>query len=171
MRNEGEIIASDVDGKRLSQIEPRAARAGINIIRPYLIVDESPQGPFDLVFVDAPCSGSGTWHRQPELKWRISQSRLEELNTVQDSLLDQAAAKVMQQGHIVYATCSVLPCENEDRITGFLQRHPGFTRISAASCWSRINSARAIPGVHDLFRTSPYLTGTDGFFASILMRI
>jgi len=171
MRNEGDIIASDIDGKRLSQVEPRAARAGITIIHPYLIVDELPQGLFDLVFVDAPCSGSGTWQRQPELKWRISQRKLEELNAVQDSLLDQAAAKVVHEGHIVYATCSVLPCENEDRITQFLQRHPGFKTINAASIWQGINSTRAIPGVHDLFRVSPYLTGTDGFFASVLMRI
>jgi 16S rRNA (cytosine967-C5)-methyltransferase len=168
MRNEGVIIASDIDAKRLAQIVPRAARAGVTIIQ---TANESPQALFDMVFVDAPCSGSGTWHRQPELKWRISQQRLDELNIVQDSLLDQAADKVMQQGHILYATCSVLPCENEDRITRFLQRHPGFTRVSAASIWSRINSARAIPGMNDLFRTSPYLTSMDGFFASVLMRI
>jgi 16S rRNA (cytosine967-C5)-methyltransferase len=170
MQNKGEIIAADTDSKRLAQIAPRAARAGAMIIYTHHIMQELPRGPFDIVFVDAPCSGSGTWRRQPELKWRISQKRIEELNIVQDSLLDQAASQVMHQGHIVYATCSVLPSENEDRITRFLQRHPGFTRVSAAERAASMNPAQSIPGVHDLFRASPYLTRMDGFFVSILMR-
>ncbi len=170
MQNKGEIIAADTDSKRLAKIAPRAARAGASIIYTHHITHAQPHGLFDIVFVDAPCSGSGTWRRQPELKWRISQRRIEELNIVQDSLLDDAATKVMHEGHIVYATCSVLPSENEDRISRFLQRHPGFTRVSAAERLARMNPTQSIPGVHDLFRASPYLTGMDGFFASLLMR-
>ena len=79
MENRGEIVACDIDGKRLFALEPRAARAGVSIIRTHVLRGEPPQGPFDLVFVDAPCSGSGVWRRQPELKTRLTENRLAEL--------------------------------------------------------------------------------------------
>src|SRR6185437_12886066 len=108
-----------------------------------------PEGPFDLVFIDAPCSGSGTWRRQPEAKWRLTPARLADLMALQDRLLAQAAGLAPR---LVYATCSILPCENQDRVTAFTAQNPGF---------------RHLPGD---FQASPRKTGTDGFYAAVLAK-
>src|ERR1700749_1133395 len=97
---------------------------------------------FDVVLLDAPCSGTGTWRRQPELRWRLTPERIAELLALQDALLAQAAARVKPGGRLVYATCSILPCENEDRIARFLEIQSGFTRAGAP------------------FHASPFSTGT-----------
>jgi 16S rRNA (cytosine967-C5)-methyltransferase len=167
MRDRGEIVACDIDGRRLSGLEPRAIRAGISIIRPHVLRGAPPEGSFDLVFVDAPCSGSGIWRRQPELRYRLDSGRLAELTALQDRLLEQAASRVRPGGRLVYATCSILPCENEDRIETFLLRHPRFHKAAAASQWRQIGPN--LPSPDDFFRASPYVTGTDGFFAGILV--
>lgn len=150
MENRGEIIACDTRGAALAELEKRAARAGANIIRARILGDPPP-GPFDLVFVDAPCSGSGTWPRQPELKWRLTPRRLAELTALQDRLLDQAAG--LGAARLVYATCSILPVENEDRLTAFLAKNPGFRRAKPD------------------FQASPAASGMDGFYAAFLARI
>jgi 16S rRNA (cytosine967-C5)-methyltransferase len=146
MENKGEIVAHDIRPEALAELERRAARAGASIIR----TARAPEGAFDIVLVDAPCSGTGTWRRQPELRWRLTPERLTELMTTQDALLARAAKHA--RGRLIYATCSVLPCENEDRIAAFLALHPEF-------------AAEAAP-----FRASPLSTGTDGFFAAVLYR-
>lgn len=166
MRNQGEIIASDIAATRLAQIGPRAARAGATIIRTAL----SPRGEFERVLVDAPCSGSGTWRRQPEQKWRLTPARLAELNAIQDRLLERAAALAAAGGRLVYATCSVLPCENEARIAAFLARNPGFAVLEARAIWHEALGTGAPSGVAEFFRASPLATGTDGFFTAILAR-
>jgi 16S rRNA (cytosine967-C5)-methyltransferase len=148
MQNQGEIVACDVRGAALAELERRAARAGVTIIGSHLL-GPPPEGPFDLVFLDAPCSGSGTWRRQPEAKWRLTPGRLAELMALQNRLLDQAADL---SPRILYATCSLLPCENEDRIAAFLDRHPDF---------------RHLPND---FKASPASTGSDGFYAATLVR-
>lgn len=168
MNNRGEIVACDVNGRRLAQLPPRAERAGISIIRTQLLSEGPPQGLFDLVFVDAPCSGTGIWRRQPELRSRLTLSRLSELTAVQDRLLDQAAQYVAPGGRIVYATCSILPCENEDRLTAFQSRAPHFRLLNAAAIWRATGSSEVLPNTDDFFRGSPYVTGTDGFFVGIL---
>jgi 16S rRNA (cytosine967-C5)-methyltransferase len=146
MENRGEIVACDVRAEALAELTRRATRAGASVIRTHLLGDP-PFGPFDLVFLDVPCSGSGTWRRQPEAKWRLTPQRLAELQALQDRLLDQAAGL---SDRILYATCSILPCENEDRVASFLVRHPRFGRT-----------------LKD-FKASPASTGTDGFFAARL---
>jgi len=168
MKNQGEIVASDVDGRRLSALDPRAIRAGVSIIRPLLLQGQEPDGLFDLVFVDAPCSGTGIWRRQPELRGRLTQSWLAELCSTQDRLLDLAATRLKAGGRLVYATCSVLPAENEDRLAAFLARHPGFRLVNAAAIWRETGASGDLPTPDDFFRASPYVTGTDGFFAGIL---
>jgi 16S rRNA (cytosine967-C5)-methyltransferase len=145
MENKGEVIACDVRTEALTELERRARRAGAHIIRSQLL-GTPPEGPFDLVLVDAPCSGSGTWRRQPELKWRLTPERLAERIALQDQLLDQAAGRGER---LVYATCSILPCENEDRTAAFLARHPYFTRKRD-------------------YCASPARSGTDGFYAALL---
>jgi 16S rRNA (cytosine967-C5)-methyltransferase len=120
--------------------------------------------------LDAPCSGTGTWRRQPELRWRITPERIEELKATQDALLNQAAAYVRPGGRLIYATCSILPCENEDRIAAFLESHPDFAVVAAADVWRESIPAGPPPSLGRFFRASPFSTGTDGFFTAILAR-
>jgi 16S rRNA (cytosine967-C5)-methyltransferase len=150
MENKGEIIACDTRGAALAELEKRAARAGATIIHAH-VLGEPPTGPYDLAFVDAPCSGSGTWRRQPELKWRLMPGRLAELTALQDRLLDQAAG--LGAARLVYATCSILPVENEDRVAAFLAKNPAFRRAKPD------------------FLASPAASGMDGFYAAFLARI
>ena len=163
MDNRGVIVARDNDPTRLSQLSPRAARAGVTIIR------ETAEGPFDIVFVDAPCSGSGAWRRQPEQKWRLTPERLNELQSIQDQLLDEAGHAT--RGRIVYATCSLFACENEDRVAAFLARHPEYEIRPAADVWREVTGASPPPGMDKFFRATPLTAGTDGFFVAVLKRI
>jgi 16S rRNA (cytosine967-C5)-methyltransferase len=148
MENRGEIVASDIREDALAELSRRADRAEASIIRTHLL-GPLPQGPFDLVLLDAPCSGSGTWRRQPELKWRFTSKRLAELCALQDRLLRQAASF---RARLVYATCSILSCENQDRVEAFLAAYPDFSRVLAD------------------FHASPATTGSDGFYVSVLTR-
>jgi 16S rRNA (cytosine967-C5)-methyltransferase len=168
MNNEGHILARDNDAGRLSQLAPRAARAGVTIIAEELAEADPPAASFDAVFVDAPCSGSGAWRRQPELKWRLTPARLLELQVIQDQLLDQAAAAT--RGRIVYGTCSLLACENTDRVAAFLARHPAFRIANAEAIWREATGLAPPPGMAEFLKATPHTTGTDGFFAAVLVR-
>src|ERR1051326_6129676 len=193
MRNQGEIVASDIDAGRLAQIAQRAERAGVSIItskyplphegggeaKPSRTPSPQPSPPlrggegvteFDRVLVDAPCSGTGTWRRQPELRWRLTPERLESLQKTQDSLLDDGASHTRPSGRLIYATCSILPCENEDRIAAFLSRHPDFAIRPAREVWAEPAGTDPPPGLGETFRATPLSTGTDGFFVAILER-
>jgi len=171
MQNEGEIVACDIRGAALRELESRAARAGATIIHTALLNGAPPDGPFDLAFVDAPCSGSGVWRRQPELRWRLATDRLTELTALQDRLLDQAADRVAAGGRLLYATCSVLPLENKDRIDAFLARHRDFRLEPVHLLWRALfPRAPVLPGDGDVFMASPLTTGTDGFFTASLTR-
>ena len=147
MENTGEIVASDIRGAALFELERRAARAGVTIIRTH-ILGTVPAGPFDLVLLDAPCSGSGTWRRQPELKWRLTPERLASLCQTQDQLLAQAAGA--NGTRLVYVTCSILPRENEDRVESFLSRDTRYRRQQPD------------------FRATPASSEGDGFYAAVL---
>ena len=164
MRNQGAILACDTRGEALFELERRAARAGVSIIKTLPLAHGQPTGPFDLVFLDAPCSGSGTWRRQPELRWRLTPARLAELTALQDRLLDQAGGLVKPGGRLVYATCSILPVENQDRVEAFQRRHPAYAPLNLAEY--RPN----LPGLAQDFRASPCQTGTDGFNCAALVR-
>jgi 16S rRNA (cytosine967-C5)-methyltransferase len=154
MQNQGSILAFDDKPERLAPLAERAARAGASLIT----IAETRGGPlwgngrFDLVFLDVPCSGSGTWRRQPELKWRLTPERLAELQAIQDWLFADGARHTAPGGKLVYATCSILPRENEERVETFLSAHPMFRR-----------------GAQD-FHASPAATASDGFYAAFLMR-
>jgi 16S rRNA (cytosine967-C5)-methyltransferase len=132
----------------------------------------------DVVFADAPCTGSGTWRRHPDAKWRLSPDQLERRIAEQDEVLSQAARFVKVRGRIVYVTCSLLAEENEDRITGFLAAHPDFavtdavTAIAASGLTAddglaALNAWRTPEG---FLRLSPLGAGTDGFFVAVLER-
>jgi 16S rRNA (cytosine967-C5)-methyltransferase len=168
MENEGEIVATDIHSERLRQTEARAARAGARIIR---TEPAPPDDMFDLVFVDAPCSGTGTWRRQPELRWRLSPARLAELVSLQDRLLKLAAERLCPGGRIVYVTCSLLRSENENQVEAFLAQNSAFALKPAADIWRDLGYGPLPPGMADLFRASPHATGTDGFFTAVMERI
>jgi 16S rRNA (cytosine967-C5)-methyltransferase len=163
MDNRGEIVACDVRGEALFELQKRAARAGVTIVKTLPLDHAQPGGLFDAVFVDAPCSGTGTWRRQPEQRWRLTPARLADLVALQDRLLDQAAALVRPGGRLVYATCSILPCENQDRTQAFLARTPAFAQID-------LGEGRDLPGLGLDFRATPAKTGTDGFYAAAFQR-
>jgi 16S rRNA (cytosine967-C5)-methyltransferase len=166
MENRGEIVACDVRGEALFELEKRAARAGAAIIRTVALEHAAPEGLFDLVLVDAPCSGSGTWRRQPELRWRLTPARLAELTEIQDQLLDRAAGLVRPGGRLIYATCSILRRENQDRAEAFLVRRPGFSPANLRESWPEIDEAAPPPGLSQDFGAAPHLTGTDGFYCA-----
>jgi 16S rRNA (cytosine967-C5)-methyltransferase len=171
MENAGEIVAYDANPARLKPLVARTRRASARIITPTDIKDPAWENAFDIVLIDAPCSGSGTWRRNPELRWRLTPERLRELTALQSALLDEGARYVRSGGRLVYATCSLLACENEDVIAGFLARAPGFTPIAAEETWRESLPAEAPPpGLADYFRAGPLATGTDGFFVSIMKR-
>jgi len=167
MANQGAILAFDDNPRRLAPLAERAARAGASLITPVAQRGGPPwgNGKFDLVFLDAPCSGTGTWRRQPELRWRLTPERLAALTAIQDSLLDEAARHTGSGGRLLYATCSLLPEENEDRVAAFLARNPAFRRLEASAAWPG-----PIPGLAADFRASPATTGTDGFYCALLGR-
>jgi 16S rRNA (cytosine967-C5)-methyltransferase len=173
MENKGEILALDIDSLRLRQIGPRARRAGATIIT---ATDQRGgplwgDGKFDTVLVDAPCSGSGAWRRNPETKWRLTPDALRERTELQAWLIDDGARHTKPGARLVYATCSVLRCENEDVIEAFLARNTEFRVIPAADIWRSITKCEPPPGLQHYFKASPLMIGTDGFFACIMARL
>lgn len=139
------IAAHDAIPARMADLPARAARAGAAIR-----IDTRPQGPFDLVVADVPCSGSGTWRRTPDAKWRLDQAALDRVVALQAQILDRAAGLVGQGGRLAYMTCSLLEAENGGQIDAFLARSPGF-RAGQRHLWTP-------------------LTGGDGFFLAELHR-
>lgn len=167
MGNTGQIYAYDSDVRRLSDTQVRADRAGVrNLqVRPPVSPDalKGLEGRMDVVFVDAPCTGSGSWRRHPDTKWRLTPQALEQRQADQDAVLQTAATYVKPGGRIVYVTCSVLPEEDEDRVAAFLARHPGF----------RVEPAAAPLGTstpEGYLRLTPLTADTDGFFVAVLAR-
>ena len=175
MENKGRVVAMDIDTRRLEKSRPRLRRSGVHNVELRGIEDEKnrkwlrrQKGAFDVVLVDAPCSGAGTWRRNPDMRWRQFGPSLEELCALQADILDRTAPLVKPGGRLVYATCSTLQAENEAQIEAFLDRHEGFkllpVQVSEAD-WL------AVPeGDSPYMRLSPALHGTDGFFAAILLR-
>jgi 16S rRNA (cytosine967-C5)-methyltransferase len=173
MRSQGRLYAFDVVDKRLAKLKPRLARSGLSNVHPELIASERDvrvkrlAGKVDRVLVDAPCTGFGTLRRNPDLKWRHGPEALAELTAKQASILAAAATLVKPGGRLVYATCSILPEENEAIVQGFLERHPAFASVDAASELARLK----IPlDTGATLKVAPDTHGCDGFFAAILQR-
>lgn len=165
--NAASLLAADTDKRRLGNLAPRAARAGAAIDHTVLLDpgrEMAALAPFaqraDHVLVDAPCSGSGTWRRSPEGRWRLDPPELARLNLLQDHVLDLAIRLVKPGGTIAFVTCSVLDAEGPDRIAAFLARHPGWR---AAPLALPLGTPRG-GGV----RLDPHRDGTDGFFVACL---
>lgn len=142
------LFAHDAAPVRMADLPERAKRAGVKVT-----LTDAPEtlAPYDLVLVDAPCSGSGSWRRDPEGKWRLTPERLGEIEKTQAAILDRVAPMLRTRGVLAYATCSLLKRENGDQTRAFLARHPG---------WSLESEVRLTP-----------LTGGDGFYLAILRRV
>jgi len=174
MRSQGRLYAFDVVANRLAKLTPRLARSGLSNVHPQLLANERDTkvkrlaGKIDRVLVDAPCTGFGTLRRNPDLKWRQPASAVAELAAKQTSILAAAATLVKPGGRLVYATCSVLPEENEAIVAAFLAAHPQFTPGDVAADLARAGIALDTGPTLKLF---PHLHGCDGFFAAILERV
>jgi 16S rRNA (cytosine967-C5)-methyltransferase len=169
MRNHGTILACDVDRARLSRLAPRAERAGVTIAETRLLdpgreaeLLADHTGRADLVLVDAPCSGTGTWRRNPEARWRLTPDRLARYVAIQAALLDLAAALVRPGGALVHIVCSVLDAEGAGQAQAFLDRHPGWQSVPLSL---GIGVQRG-PGL----RLTPLNDSTDGFFVAKMVR-
>ncbi|MDN2567322.1 RsmB/NOP family class I SAM-dependent RNA methyltransferase, partial [Aquibium sp. A9E412] len=174
MDNRGQIFAHDADRARLAPIVDRLKRAGTRNVQVVAGEDELAPlaGAADLVLVDAPCTGSGTWRRRPDAKWRLTDRQLAARQAEQAAVLDAAARYVRPGGRLVYVTCSLFAEENDDQVAAFLERAPGFAAADHAALWRRqvpAGEGRARIGRHGLV-LSPALTGTDGFFVASLAR-
>ena len=168
MAGKGTLIAADTDRGRLSRLPPRVGRAGARMIEPVLLnpgneiaVLEVWQGKADRVLVDAPCSGTGTWRRNPEGRWRLSQHELTKLTILQARLLTIAAKLLRPGGTLTYVTCSLLDEEGAGQVQRFLDTHPGWRAVPPEL---PLGDARG-PGI----RLSPKHHGTDGFFIACIV--
>jgi 16S rRNA (cytosine967-C5)-methyltransferase len=167
--NTGQLYAYDADARRLAETVRRAQRAGVRGLQVRSPIDpkalDGLEGRMDVVFVDAPCTGSGTWRRHPDAKWRLTPQQLERRIAEQDAVLVAAAPFVKPGGRLIYVTCSLLAEENEDRVAAFVAAHPAFAaepvELTGAERW------RTSDG---FLRLTPHTAGTDGFFVSILAR-
>ncbi|MEO1221137.1 MAG: RsmB/NOP family class I SAM-dependent RNA methyltransferase [Pseudomonadota bacterium] len=166
--NAASIIACDTDKRRLGNLAPRAARAGAQIDH-IILLDPNRErealapwlGKADRVMVDAPCSGSGTWRRQPEGRWRLDRKELDRLTRLQDHVLDIAADLTKPGGSLTFVTCSVLDEEGADRIEAFLQRHKGWKVTTVSMPLGRPRGKGQC--------LTPFHDDTDGFFVANLV--
>lgn len=175
MENKGRVVACDVLEGRLKRAGERFRRAGLHNIETHPLSGERDpwvkrhKRMFDRVLVDAPCSGTGTWRRNPDARRRQLGPGLSELLPTQAAILDSASRLVKPGGRLIYATCSLLPEENEDQIQTFLAVHPEFAVRSIADVWGELGIT-GIPIDGAYLRLSPGRHDTDGFFAAVLTR-
>jgi 16S rRNA (cytosine967-C5)-methyltransferase len=173
MNNKGHVIACDVSEGRLKRAAERFRQAGLHNIQTRLLTSETDKwikrhkGGFDRVLVDAPCSGTGTWRRNPDARWRAQEEGgLDKVVALQMRILASAARLVKPGGRLVYATCSLLAEENEEQVAAFLATHPGFKVVPLRE---------AAPGLTrsahpDYLSLTPAQHDTDGFFAAVMQR-
>lgn len=170
MANEGRLVATDTDRGRLDRMGPRLDRAGVSIIERRLLNPGAERDKLadltaaaDLVVIDAPCSGTGTWRRNPEARWRLTPARLDRLGEAQARLLDLGATLVQAGGALVYIVCSLLPEEGEAQVAAFLRRNAAFTSAP-------FSNPTGGPAVNSLVLT-PEDRGCDGFYIARLTTV
>ena len=179
MRSTGRLYAFDVNEKRLNGMLPRMRRAGLSNVHPIAIRNEKDnrvkrlQGKFDRVLIDAPCSGTGTFRRNPDLKWRLSPAEMDCINDIQKNILEEASKLVKAGGRLVYATCSMIRRENQDVVEAFLAAHPEWHLVPALEVLAQQGitfDPEAAKRFGDYFQMLPHVHNTDGFFAAVLVR-
>lgn len=174
MKNKGRILAWDVAEHRMKDLRARLTRAGADTVQIHSIENEAD--PFikrhhntaDRVLVDAPCSGSGTWRRNPDLKWKMTPESLARVMQTQENILRAAAKLVKPGGRLIYATCSLLKEENNQQVEKFLEQHTQFSVAPAREIWDKDHPCPS--GLGDYLHLNPHQDGTDGFFAAVLVR-
>jgi 16S rRNA (cytosine967-C5)-methyltransferase len=177
MKNKGQLVAADLHDWRLAKAKVRLKAAGVHNVRFQNVTDtkffKRHRGTFDRVLVDAPCSGTGTWRRNPDLKLRMSIDYMNRLQETQREILSKAAPLVGFGGYLIYATCSILTCENQKQIEWFLEQHADFSVVET------LRSKTMDPLFQELKEKSlstlgitlaPHVTGTDGFYICIMER-
>ncbi|MDB5369919.1 MAG: rRNA cytosine-C5-methylase [Roseomonas sp.] len=175
MANKGRIVACDVSNTRLEGAVKRLRRAGVDNAERHLLEQgdrwvKRRAGQFDRVLVDAPCTGTGTWRRNPDARLRTTPRDVMELAAKQQDILDTTAGLVAKGGRLVYATCSVLPEENVAQVEGFLARHPEYETVPFAQAWADVSDAPPPEVEGPFMQLSPHRHGTDGFFTAVLQR-
>ncbi|HEY1722637.1 MAG TPA: RsmB/NOP family class I SAM-dependent RNA methyltransferase [Magnetospirillaceae bacterium] len=175
MENKGRLAALDIDKRRSDRAAERLRRAGVfNTTRHVLAPEGDPwikrrASTIDRVLVDAPCTGSGTWRRNPDARWRLTQDDLARLIQTQAAILANAARLVKKGGRLVYVTCSLLTEENEAQIDAFLAAHPNFAVTPLQDAWAEsVGGTCPVDGPY--LRLTPARNGTDGFFAAVMTR-
>ena len=152
MKNKGQIIATDIEAHRLKRTAQRLQRAGvINTILKEWPLSMQEEQTFDLVVIDAPCSGMGTWRRSPDLRARLTLEDFQKILENQKNLLKKASLYVQEEGRLIYGTCSLLKKENEEQVKDFLVDHPDFHLAKET-------------------RLSPLTHQTDGFYGAEILR-
>jgi len=173
MQNKGNLFACDISSKRLGRLGDRTKRAGLTGIRTIDLSSDNVNKQLpkhaDRVLLDVPCSGTGTWRRNPDAKWRLDAKMLERHTERQSAILEQAAPMVKPGGRMVYITCSVLPEENEHQVDSFLDRNQGYAAVPIAGIWNEKLGA-SCPTNSDYLRLTPADHQTDGFFCAVLER-
>ncbi len=175
MDNKGQVHAHDSDKQRLAPIFERLKRAGTRNVQVHPAGEslDHLHGTFDRVVVDAPCTGSGTWRRHPDTKWKLTQDQLGKRMQEQAAILDNARQFVRPGGYLCYITCSIFQDENERQVYAFGDRHHDFDLLSAGEAWEELfGSQSPKPWSSDMncVTLTPRSTGTDGFFFAVLQR-
>jgi 16S rRNA (cytosine967-C5)-methyltransferase len=174
MKNRGEIFATDINGFRLEDLRKRSRRAGVQNVRVQEIktVDDLTdryKAFFDIVFVDAPCSGLGTIRRNPGMKWNVTEQTVNEVSEKQKAILHSSVPLVKPEGRLVYATCTLLRQENEDVIEGFLNLHPEFTIVKLNADTPLMQSI-GVTSTDSYIKLFPHIHKSDGFFCASLKK-
>ncbi|GJM02716.1 MAG: MFS transporter [Rhodomicrobium sp.] len=176
--NKGQIHAYDSDKHRLRPIFERLKRAGCRNVQTVDAGDVAQLEPLkqnmDITLVDAPCTGTGTWRRHPDAKWRLSQAALETRLNEQQDVLKQASAFVKPGGRLVYVTCSLLPAENNNQIKAFLEQNSNFKPVNYKEIWTQTiggEPPESADGDDTYLTLTPATHGTDGFFIAVLQRV
>jgi len=174
MKNKGNIVAMDNDARRLEKGKPRYKKAGVHNVELRCLAEEQnrkwlrrQKGTMDVVLVDAPCSSSGTWRRNPDLRWKWYGPNLGDIMQMQADILDKVADKVKAGGRLVYATCSLFPEENEKQVEAFLSRHPDYKILPLTEA---LDEGQVAPNEGPFLRLFPRDNATDGFFAAVLVK-
>lgn len=173
MHNKGRLYAFDISEKRLNNLKPRLMRSGLGNVLPQVIENEHDsklqrlRGKADIVLVDAPCSGTGTLRRNPDIKYRQSPEKIARIVEQQSSIFQAASQLVALNGRLIYATCSLLTVENERQVEQFLQQNPQFTLENANNL---LQPYISLSSDQPMLRLNPAQHGTDGFFAAVLTK-
>lgn len=175
MLNQGRLIATDIIDWRLQRSKERFKRAGVHNVECQVLNEKTAKwikrnhGKADRVLIDVPCSGSGTWRRNPDLKWRLEKSGFQELLTIQASILVKAAKLVKPGGRLIYSTCSLFRSENQDQVEAFLAQHQDFCLIPITKVWQDV-LPNPCPTSQDTLQLCPEKHQVDGFFVAVMER-